>query len=104
MFRIGELFIAAAVPALLLVPPGEDLRRHYKATLDFTEEGTPRTWTCTAKDVWRVSSFHYENGRQLNLELGPSTVVFGVHAENVVWAALLPDYPGVVSSTDAAKG
>jgi hypothetical protein len=64
----------------------------------------PRTWTCTADDVWQLSSFLYSVGDDLKIKLGKSSVVFGRHETNVVWAVVLPDEPGKLRSTVNADG
>ena len=81
-----------------------DLSKNYKATLDFFEGQPTREWTCTKDDVWALKSFRYELGDELEIELGPSNVVFGVHDKNIVWAAVIPDQPGTVTTKLAGNG
>jgi hypothetical protein len=90
--------------ALAALARAEDLSKRYKATLDFSDAGIQREWTCDDGDVWSLASFDFDRGSQLELHGGKCTVVFGVHAGNVVWAALLPAEPGTIASNVAGDG
>ncbi|MBI5863487.1 MAG: S41 family peptidase [Planctomycetes bacterium] len=76
-----------------------DLAARYPATIDRSDPPRPLEWTATRDDVWRLSAFNYSQAEDLNLALGPSTVVFGVHEKNVLWAAVFPDAPGTLRSS-----
>jgi hypothetical protein len=101
---VRNLFILCASLALTANMFAVDLSQHYQATLDFFEGQPTREWTCTKDDVWALKSFRYSLDDQLTIELGPSHVVFGVHDKNVVWAAVIPEKPGTVSSKLAGNG
>jgi hypothetical protein len=83
---------------------GVKLAETYKATLDFSAEGIGRDWISTQEDVWSLSSFAYAVGNQLQVLLGPSTVVFGKHGTDVVWAAVIPDEPGKLIKAPSGTG
>src|SRR5262245_10462964 len=107
---------AFACAALLLAPPlatgratspGVDLAKKYPATLDWTEGAPAREWTCDKDDVFALTAFKAEwkvGGQHVALALGPSTVVFGVHEKNVVWAVVLPDKPAKIDTSLAGNG
>ncbi len=84
---ISELFCAVGLAQ------GVDLAAKYPATLDWSAKSRGLDWTCAKEDVWALKSFSYELGDKLKIKLGPSTVVFGRHKTNVVWAYLAPDTP-----------
>jgi hypothetical protein len=81
-----------------------NLAEKYSATLEPSAEPVGLDWTCTVGDVWALKSFSCAGGDQLKIELGPSTVVFGTHDKNVVWAALFPDEPAPLKSPQAGDG
>jgi hypothetical protein len=81
-----------------------DLTKIYPATLDFFAGQPAREWTCTKDDVWELKSFHYEQKGKLEIEAGPSNVVFGVNSKNVVWAVVLPDKPGTIKTKLEGNG
>ncbi|MBK8180903.1 MAG: hypothetical protein IPK67_18820 [Planctomycetes bacterium] len=81
-----------------------DLVKVYPATLDYFEGQPTREWTCTKDDVWQLDSFRFELQDKLSIELGKSTVVFGVAEKNVVWAAVFPDKPGKIVSKSGGDG
>jgi Peptidase family S41 len=95
----------ATVLALLLAAraDAEDLSRIYKATLDYEEGAPAREWTCEDADVWHLDSFRY-SFEGLELELGPSDVVFGKCGTNVVWAAVLPEQPAKLKAPQQGDG
>lgn len=99
-----SILALSIVAALAVIARAEDLTKKYKATLDFSDAGIQREWTCEAGDVWSLASFEFERGSQLALKCGKATVVFGVHAGNPVWAAVLPVEPGTIDSNVAGKG
>ena len=75
-----------------------DLAKTYPATLDFFEGQPTREWTSTKDDVWALESFRFEYQGKLEIECGPSNVVFGVHDGNVVWAALFATEGGKIAT------
>jgi len=58
---------------------GENLRKVYRGKLDYRENAGGVDWSVGPEDVWKLSSFSYELAGEFELELGPSTVVFGKH-------------------------
>jgi hypothetical protein len=83
---------------------GVKLAETYKATLDFSAEGIGRDWISTKEDVWSLGSFAYSVGKQFQVKLGPSTVIFGKHGTNVVWAVVIPDEPGRIIKAPSGTG
>src|SRR4030042_4504615 len=90
------LLLAALMPARRASCQGVRLAEKYKATLDYSDQGIGWDWISTTDDVWSLSSFGYSVGGALSIQLGPSTVVFGRHRTDVVWAAVAPDKPGTI--------
>lgn len=89
-------------------PYGEDLGKVYKGKLDYEENALGRSWTADTTDVWELSNFSYTLDGKLEIDLGPSTVVFGKHAtkklgKNVVWAAVFPMDADSVTKIVAAQ-
>ncbi len=97
--------LAAAVVGLVVsvTARAEDLSRIYKATLDYEEAIVERAWTCEDSDVWHLDSFRY-SFEGLELELGPSDVVFGKCGTNVVWAVVLPEQPAKLKAPREGDG
>ncbi|MBU0617949.1 MAG: hypothetical protein KKI02_09550 [Planctomycetes bacterium] len=83
---------------------GFDLGKRYPAKLDSSPARVGYAWSCDPDDVWSLSSFSYELGDQLKVELGPATVVFGRHDTSVLWAAVLPDQPGKLTAAATGGG
>jgi len=88
------LLVSASVLALAV---GTDLVREYPPTLTYPSPGGLE-WTSTEDDVWSLRSFAYEVPGRFRIELGAGNVVFGVHADNVVWACVFPDQPAAIES------
>ncbi len=88
---------------------GENLRKVYRGKLDYRENAGGVDWSVGPEDVWKLSSFSYELAGEFELELGPSTVVFGKHkgakkGYSVVWAALFPEEPGEIVTSESGHG
>lgn len=83
---------------------GVDLGKRYPAKLDSLPARVGYAWSCDSEDVWSLSSFSYELGDQLEVELGPATVVFGRHDTRVLWAVVLPDQPGKLTAAATGGG
>jgi Peptidase family S41/Tricorn protease C1 domain len=95
---ISFIAVASAAPDL-------DFRTIYPATLEWaTQEVRTYTTDSDAKDVWRLSSFKYSFESKFSIEMGPSSVVFGKHGTNVLWAAVLPDESGKLKIAPAGQG
>ena len=105
--KMCTLFLAAGLTLAGLAPAGENLAKIYKGKLDYEEGALGRSWTSGPEDVWELTSFSYALKGQLELELGPSVVVFGKHeakktGKSVVWAALFPLDPAASAPIVAA--
>jgi hypothetical protein len=102
---LGSIRIVGCAAMALASPLfAQDLSKRYPATLDFVAGQPVREWTCTPQDVWSLKSFHYAVGTRIAFDFGPSTVVFGVHEKNVMWAALFPKEPAQVKTSLAGNG
>jgi hypothetical protein len=88
------------------IAPGfaADLAQRYRATLDFSEQMKGYEWTTGPEHIWRLSEFSYALKDAFRIKLGPSQVVFGCHASNVLWAAVFPDKPGEIVAAPQGKG
>ena len=105
--RVRRFVPLAVVFAFALAPVGDataggsDLEALYKATLDRDEKNlVTYDTTCGPEDVWDLTSFEFKVPRRLEVELGPSTVVFGHHDTNVLWAVIVPKEPGKLTSKE----
>lgn len=65
---------------------------------------TALDWTSGPGDVWRVSGLEIVRGGEMSIVFGESTVVFGVHQKNPVWAVILPDKPTSITGRISASG
>jgi len=100
----ASLFLLAAPAAA-----GESLSKVYKSKLDHDEKAGGVDWTVGPEDVWKLASFQFELKGKFELDLGPSTVVFGKSGDEksgfgVVWAALFPEEPGEITSSESGHG
>jgi carboxyl-terminal processing protease len=75
----------------------------YRSTLDWSEELQGYDWEADDHE-WLIDSFVLDLGEDLSVKLGPSSVVFGVHDDNVLWAAVCPQSPGILRSSLAGDG
>jgi hypothetical protein len=103
--------LLALLPCLLAAPAaaGENLAKAYRGRLDHDPSAGPLDWSAGVGDVWALSSFAIEVPGKLEIELGPSTVVLGAHdgpkkERTVVWAAVLPDEPASITSSEPGHG
>ena len=64
-----------AALATLLALQGVDLSRPYKATLDWEEKAPAHRWTCGPDDVWSLSAFKFDAGKELALAFGFDHIV-----------------------------
>ena len=76
---------------------GEDLAKHYSATLLPTGQPRGYEWTCEKEDAWRLKSLSVKHADELLIELGESQVLFGHHNRDVLWAVVLPSEPGKIA-------
>jgi carboxyl-terminal processing protease len=100
----GAGILAPLASCATLLIPAVDLAKKYPATLDYSEPVRGREWTCDPEDVWSLSSFSFAQDKKLAVTLGPSTVAFGKHGSNVVWAVVTPDKPGPIRSSGEGDG
>lgn len=105
-FMIHVILLTAIIPFIpaFAAAKGENLAKIYKATLDHEEASGGRDWTLGKEDVWSLKSFDYSFENKLKIACGSSTVVFGRHGTNVVWAALIPEEPGEIKSAPGGEG
>ncbi len=100
--RLGLLlFVACLVASTALAEV--DLAQAYPATLEWSEQPRGLDWTVGAQDVWELSEFEFGFHEKLPVKLGPSRAVFGVHEGNVVWAAVFPDEPAVLTAIPTGR-
>ena len=104
MRRLVAVLLLGSVGAGCGLGQGIDLGTRYPAKLDSSPARTGYAWECDREDVWSLSSFAYELGDELKLQVGPGTVVFGWHETSVLWAVVLPDQPGKLTSSATADG
>ena len=83
---------------------GTDLGKKYAATLDCTADHPTYPWVCEKGDAWSLDSFAIEEGKDFQLRLGPSKVVFGRNGTNALWAVVLADKPGKLGTTQPGDG
>lgn len=103
-FLFWLLLAALFFPRGFACGKGVELGDTYTATLDYSAEGIGREWTSGKQDVWSLGSFGYSVADKLEIQLGPSSVVFGRHGSNVVWAAVIPEKPGKLVKAPAGSG
>ena len=95
--RFVAPFVSCLFMITLCVPTqADDLSEKYPATLVPTERPVGYDWTCNEDDIWRLKSFSFKSGQELEIEIGPADVVFGHHKSNVLWAVVVPDDPGLI--------
>ena len=104
MRTVLVLLVLGAVGLPCGYAQGVDLGKRYPAKLDASPARVGYTWSCDSEDVWSLSSFSYELGDQLKVELGPATVAFGRHDTSVLWAVVLPDQPGRFTASATGGG
>lgn len=104
---IAPLLACAAIPvcaastALAGDPTFDGTYKH-----DLTRKGplVPLDWSSGPGDVWRVSGLEFVRGSWMSISFGESTVVFGVHAGNPLWAVILPDAPASIVGQVSSAG
>jgi hypothetical protein len=84
---------------------GINLLDRYPTTLKTgdTVPGRARPWKFTADDIFHVSGFNLEVGKQLRVETGVADLGIGHCPDGAVWAVLLPREDGKLTSTAAIK-
>lgn len=105
-------FSRAASAAFLLIltisgaaaAQGADFAKRYASTLDRAAEIVSYPWNCDKGDVWNLSSFSYDMGKDLQIKLGPSKLVIGRNGANALIAVVLADAPAPIVSTHEGDG
>jgi carboxyl-terminal processing protease len=95
---LGLYALAFALPA----HAGEKLSKRYPGKLGRSQSGLPAT--CTADDVWRLSSFEVAFGKDFKLAGGAATAALGVHDGHVLWALVTPDEPATIETLQTGDG
>ncbi|MCA9018623.1 MAG: hypothetical protein KDA74_00645 [Planctomycetaceae bacterium] len=106
MFQAGRVLFLFAVLFLLAstAVSAEDLGKKYPAGLDSSKQPRSYATTTTKEDVWKLSSFEFQLADKFKIQFGPSQVILGHHDRNVLWAAVFPETPADIVTTDAGKG
>lgn len=97
VFWLGLAF-SLALPGLA----GEKLGKRYPGKQTWSQYGLPAT--CTADDVWRLSSFEVAFGKDFKLAGGAATAALGVHDGHVLWALVTPDEPVPIETLQTGDG
>jgi hypothetical protein len=76
-----------------------DLLQRYptKMTNGDTRPDQARSWEFTADDIFRVSKFQLEVGKELRVEIGLADLGVGHCADGAVWAVLIPRTSGTLT-------
>ena len=94
---------ASTQPALQV--QNVDLLERYPTALTEgdTKPDQARSWEFTDGDIFRVTQFRLEVGKQLRVEVGPADVGIGHCADGAVWAVVIPRANGTLTSPVASK-
>ena len=92
------LLLFALASPVLCAGGDFDFKKLYGGKLDYVEGALGQSWTAHLDDVWELSGFEYRMKGELEIELGPSTVVIGKNesgelGKSAVWAAVIPHDP-----------
>ncbi|MGO8696931.1 MAG: S41 family peptidase [Limisphaerales bacterium] len=84
---------------------GINLLERYPTSLTAgdTTPGRARTWQFTPEDIFAVSGFTLEVGKQLRVETGAADLGIGHCTDGAVWAVLIPSEDGKLTSTAATS-
>src|SRR5208283_4851776 len=76
-----------------------DLLQRYptKLTAGDTRPEQARPWEFTDGDIFRVTQFRLEVGKELRVEVGPADLGIGHCADGAVWAVLIPRAGGTLT-------
>ncbi len=79
---------------------GVDLLQRYptKLTAGDTRPDQARSWEFTEDDVFRVTQYRLEVGKELRVDVGPADLGIGHCADGAVWAVLIPRASGTLTS------
>lgn len=77
-----------------------DLLERYptQLTVGDVQPNNARPWQFEETDLFKISGFKLTIGDELKVELGPSTLGVGHSADGAVWAALIPQRGGELTS------
>lgn len=82
-----------------------DLLRRYPTSLtarDAKREDA-RPWTITSADIYRITKFHFQVGKKLQVDTGTADLGVGHCADGAVWAVVIPRKAGTLKSPALAK-
>jgi len=92
---------AAAVLVLssAVVRADVDLLQRYptKLTAGDTNPEQARSWELADRDIFRVTQFRLEVGKELRVEAGPADLACGHCADGALWAVLIPRAGGTLT-------
>jgi hypothetical protein len=76
-----------------------DLLQRYptKLTAGETRPDQARSWEFTDGDIFRLTQFRLEVGKELRVEVGPADLGIGHCADGAVWAVLIPRVSGTLT-------
>ena len=84
---------------------GVDLLQRYptKLTSGDVRSDMAREWEFTSNDIFRVTQFRLQVGRELQVEAGPADVGIGHCADGAVWAAVIPRTGGTLTRQETNR-
>jgi hypothetical protein len=77
-----------------------DLLERYPTGLSVGDAAAERAraWEFSSADIFRLTRFHFEAGRDLKVDLGPADAGFGHCKDGAVWAVVIPRAEATFSS------
>ncbi|MHC5010857.1 MAG: S41 family peptidase [Planctomycetota bacterium] len=99
---LGYVLVLLFVLLLCPTAAAKDLSKVYPGEMTWSQSGLFPD--CSAEDVWRLRKFEIALGRKLRVTCKAATVAFGVHEENVLWAAVFPDEPARIRAEGEGDG
>jgi len=69
-----------------------------KLTAGDTQPDQARPWEFTDGDIFRLTRFRLEVGKELRVEVGPADAGIGHCADGAVWAVIIPSTSGALTS------
>ena len=84
--------------SLLLHAQGVDLLKRYPTPLATGDIEHPRAWEFQASDLFRISRFNIEVGKDFHIEIGAADLGIGHCSDGAVWAVILPQTDGKLTS------
>jgi hypothetical protein len=82
------------------VERGVDLLQRYPTKLTAGDAGPDqaRVWDFTKNDIFRVTQFRLEVGKDLRVDTGPADLGVGHCSDGAVWAVLIPEANGTLTT------